>query len=206
MTIFKRIGGKPGEMTLGLLSAVVVSLLIIAFCIIQMAGYEHLKLGWFLFFVATNIIYIDHGMKKGWIKGDSMNGMVIASGPLAFYFWTVVGVWNKYIANEGNKKSLKGSEKSLVVANALAGVANNDPVNVTIKSLNELSDEITEKLKKFDVFDIDVPTVRIKAFLKILKARDFEWMPTDFVYDNKETIVVGKKGADFSFDLHEEER
>ena len=83
-----------------------------------------------------------------------------------------------------------------------------EPVNVTIKSsadiLRDLNDEITEKLRKFDVFDINVPEISIKQFLQIIKKRNLDWRPTDFIHGNKETLVVGKKGVDFG--QHEEER
>jgi len=83
-----------------------------------------------------------------------------------------------------------------------------EPVNVTIKShidiLNELNDKITEKLKKFDVFDIEVPIIRLKMFLKIVETRHLDWRDIDIEYDDKKVIVVGKKGVNFG--QHEKER
>lgn len=84
----------------------------------------------------------------------------------------------------------------------------NEPCNVTIKShydiLRDLNDEITKKLKKFDVFDIEVPLRRMEQFLQIVKERNLDWRPGDIVTNNKEVVVVGKKGIDFG--QHEKER
>jgi len=51
---------------------------------------------WFGFFILCNLGYIIYGMKKGWANGDPANGLVIASGPIAFYGWTIIGAWRKY--------------------------------------------------------------------------------------------------------------
>lgn len=51
---------------------------------------------WFGFFILCNIGYIIYGMKKGFVKGDPANGLVIASGPIAFYGWTIISAWRKY--------------------------------------------------------------------------------------------------------------
>lgn len=80
--------------------------------------------------------------------------------------------------------------------------------NVTIKShydiLRELNDEITEKLIKFDVFDIEVPIIRMEQFIQIVKERNLDWRPGDIAADGKEVIVVGRRGVDFG--QHEEDR
>jgi len=208
----KRIQAKKGEMTLGILLAVIASMIIIAFCLIQMEGCGDVKFGWFLFFVTGNIVYM------GWTKveSDPMNVMVIASGPLAFFFWTIVGAWNKYIAEVSKPVKLS---KKMVLDEINEGVADANkktpegarayPVNnVTIKShtdiLRDLNDEITEKLKKSDVFDIDVPKIRIKQFIQIVKERNLDWAPTDFMHNKAETIVVGRRDANFG--QHEEGR
>jgi hypothetical protein len=50
-----------------------------------------------------NLVYLVHGMKKGWAKADPANGLLIATGPIAFYSWTYLLAWRKYgrKTNEG---------------------------------------------------------------------------------------------------------
>jgi hypothetical protein len=48
------------------------------------------------FFIFCNLCYILTGIKKGWAKPDIGNGLVIASGPIAFYSWTITNAWIKY--------------------------------------------------------------------------------------------------------------
>jgi len=51
---------------------------------------------WWGFFMVCNVVYIIHGMRKGFVKGDPANGLVITTGPIAFYFWTFIMAWRKY--------------------------------------------------------------------------------------------------------------
>lgn len=214
---FKRIEGKPGEITLGLLWAAYLSMVIVGVCILQMIDYGYLQFGWWAFFAIFNFIYVGK-----YVKPDIGNGMIVASGPVAFYFWVIVDVWNKYIAipkpvKLTKKLALDEINKGVDDANKkIPGGAKAHPVydvsmkpcNVTIKShydiLRELNDEITEKLVKFDIFDIEVPIIRMEQFIQIVKERNLDWRPTDFIVDGKETVVVGKKGA--AFDKFEEDR
>jgi hypothetical protein len=85
------------EVVCMLLSAVLVAIAVKPLQAVDMMGW------WWLPFMLFNLCYIIHGMKGGWIKGDPANAMVVASGPLAFYFWTFVSVWRKY----GKRKLLK---------------------------------------------------------------------------------------------------
>jgi len=67
-------------------------------------------------------------------------------------------------------------------------------------SLEELSNLITEKLKKWDCFDFDVTPKRLNAMKKIIKGRDLEWvyaMEDSEPYQGIVTLVVGVQGADF---------
>lgn len=211
MTILKRIEAKKGEMTLGVLLAAFVSMGIIAVCLVQMEGYDDLKFVWFLFFIAANIIYIGVGMKRGYAKPDPTNALVIASGPLAFFFWAVVGTWNKYVATKSKPVKLT---KKMVVGEVNKGVADANKkippgtkaggvYNVTIKSyidiLRELNDEITGKLAKFDVFDIEVQggRIRMEQFLQIVEERNLDYRRHGYKVGDKEVVVVGKKGINF---------
>jgi len=56
---------------------------------------------WWGFFILCDIGYLIYGMKKGFVKGDLANGMVAASGPIAWYFWTYIMVWRTYFAKKG---------------------------------------------------------------------------------------------------------
>ena len=51
---------------------------------------------WWGFFIVCNVGYILHGMKKGWAEGDPANGLVVLTGPIAFYFWTILIAWRTY--------------------------------------------------------------------------------------------------------------
>ena len=51
---------------------------------------------WWGFFIICNICYIAHGLKKGFVKSDPVNALVIVAGPIPFYFWTMIGAWRKY--------------------------------------------------------------------------------------------------------------
>jgi hypothetical protein len=64
-------------------------------------------------------------------------------------------------------------------------------------SLNTINDVITDKLKKWDCFDLDVEKSMLSAVKRVAKARDLEWRDPEFEVDNVITIVVGHKGADF---------
>ena len=69
-------------------------------------------------------------------------------------------------------------------------------------SLEELSNLITQKLKKWDCFDFDVTLKRLNAVKKIIKGRGLEWQnmhgaDEHFVYQDVVTIVIGVPGADF---------
>jgi len=76
-------------------------------------------------------------------------------------------------------------------------------------SLSELSDLLTEKLRKHDCFDFDVTLRRLNALKKIIKARGLEWVHANgqdepFEFEGVVTIVIGVQGADF--EKHERER
>ena len=69
-------------------------------------------------------------------------------------------------------------------------------------SLSEISDIITERLGKWETFDLDVCEEQLSAVERVIKARDLEWRHMDgddepFVYDGVATIVVGVLGSDF---------
>jgi hypothetical protein len=51
---------------------------------------------WWGFFMICNAAYLIYGMKKGWAKADPANGLIIATGPIAFYSWTYLNAWRKY--------------------------------------------------------------------------------------------------------------
>lgn len=77
-----------------------------------------------------------------------------------------------------------------------------EPINVTIKSstevLKELNDEISEKLKRFSVFDIDVPTVRLKEFLSLVAKRNLAYRDPELCHGTTTAIVVGRIDANFA--------
>ena len=77
-----------------LLSAVTVAVVVKPLAAVGMSSW------WWGFFIICNIAYIAYGMKKGWADGDPANGLVIATGPIAFYSWTYLLAWRKY----GRKK------------------------------------------------------------------------------------------------------
>jgi len=64
-------------------------------------------------------------------------------------------------------------------------------------SLEELNNVLTDKLKKWDCFDFDVPRHRLEAMKRAIEGRDLEWFDPDLEIDDVITIVVGTKGADF---------
>lgn len=94
------------------------------------------------------------------------------------------------------------------------------PVAVKIMSpadeLKGLNDEVTEKLEKWDIFDIDVRLPRLKRFFQVIEARNLVHHDPDIEFDDtalegmgnlsitKRTIVVGKLGSDFK--QHEKDR
>jgi uncharacterized membrane protein YhaH (DUF805 family) len=88
---------KTDEIVCILLSVTLVAILIKPLQVVDMMGW------WWFSFIIFNLCYVVHGLKKGWIKGDPANAMVIVSGPIAFYFWTFVKVWRRY----GKRKLLK---------------------------------------------------------------------------------------------------
>ena len=82
-------------------------------------------------------------------------------------------------------------------------------------SLNTINDVITDKLKKWDCFDLDVEESTLPAVKRVFKARNLEWRHLGYpdkddpeaepcIYGGIVTIVVGYKGADF--EGHERER
>lgn len=73
-----------------LLAAILVAIIVKPLANYDMTGW------WWGFFIVCNIVYIGYGMKKGWAKGDPANGLVIATGPIAFYTWTIASAWRKY--------------------------------------------------------------------------------------------------------------
>ena len=89
--------GSPKDgITYTSIAAILLAALITAFCMKQMEPYPPLSTHWWLSFIVINIAYIAYGMRKGWVKFDPANGLVIATGPFAFYFWTIIAVWTKY--------------------------------------------------------------------------------------------------------------
>ena len=91
----------PDVMISILLSAGLVALLVKSLADAGIMGY------WWGFFMFANLIYIIHSMKKGTIKGDPANAMVIVAGPIAFYFWTTIGAWRKYKPRRNHAKNKK---------------------------------------------------------------------------------------------------
>jgi hypothetical protein len=71
-------------------------------------------------------------------------------------------------------------------------------------SLNTISEIITDKLRNWDCFDLDVESSMLPAVKRVIKARDLDWEDPGLQYGGVITIVVGVKGADFK--AHEEER
>ena len=83
------------EMPIDVMVSVLLSLALVCFLVkgladVGLIGY------WWGFFIVANLAYIIHGMKNGSIKGDPANGLVVAVGPISFYFWTIIGAWRKY--------------------------------------------------------------------------------------------------------------
>lgn len=93
-----------------------------------------------------------------------------------------------------------------------------EPNNVKILSstdeLRELNDEVTEKLKKWKMFDLDVPVrrlgglvgrLRLNSIISVIEKRNLVWADPGFGdYEGKRTIVVGVRGSDFA--QHERDR
>ena len=80
-------------------------------------------------------------------------------------------------------------------------------------SLNTINDIITDKVKQWDVFDLDVEHSMLSPVKRVIKARDLEWRHMEFpqlgdgetfIYDGIATLVVGVKGA--NFEEHEDNR
>ena len=80
-------------------------------------------------------------------------------------------------------------------------------------SLHKINDILTDKIRQWDVFDLDVEESMIDSVKRVIKARDLEWRNMEFpqlddsetfIYDGVATLVVGAKGADF--EKHEEDR
>jgi len=84
-----------------LLSIGLVALLVNNLTAADIMGY------WWGFFMFANLIYLIHGMEKGTIKGDPANAMVLVVGPIAFYFWTILGAWRKYKPRRNHAKNKK---------------------------------------------------------------------------------------------------
>ena len=78
---------------------------------------------WWGSFCIFNLVYLIYGMKKGFAKGDAANGLVVMTGPIAFYFWTMLGAWRKYVVYKkgGYGWTLKNLEKDLVNTNLSQG-------------------------------------------------------------------------------------
>ena len=86
---------REPEMTIDTMVSILLSIVLVAFLVKGLADVGLVEY-WWGFFIVANLAYIAHGMKNGSIKGDPANGMVIVVGPIAFYFWTIIGAWRKY--------------------------------------------------------------------------------------------------------------
>jgi len=100
-----------------LLSAVLVAILSKPLAREGMMGW------WWGFFIFCNVCYLAYGMKVGWAKGDPANGLVIATGPIAFYFWTLAGAWRTYYVyrKDGPGWTVKRLEKELMKTDLVQG-------------------------------------------------------------------------------------
>ena len=87
---------KEPEIQLDSVVCILISIGIIIGCMTFMDSLPEMKTWWWLFFIVVNIIYIGTGITSGRIKGDPANALVITTGPIAFYFWTILGAWRKY--------------------------------------------------------------------------------------------------------------
>lgn len=87
---------SPNDIPLSSIVAFFLSALITAFCIGQMKPYPPAGTYWWLSFMIVNLACVIYGIRKGNVKSDPANGLVIALGPLSFFFWTIVNAWNKY--------------------------------------------------------------------------------------------------------------
>jgi len=95
--MINRVEFEADELVCILLSVTLVAILVKPLADVDMMGW------WWSPFMLANLCYIIHGMREGWAKGDPANGLVICTGPIAFYFWTLLSVWRKY----GKRKLLK---------------------------------------------------------------------------------------------------
>ena len=109
----------------------------------------------------------------------------------------------------GCKKDRPKKVKSLDTKPANA--KDTKPCDVTIMShtdrVKALNDEITEKLKKWKIFDIDVKDNEffLKIFSDLVEKRNLTWSDPDMpTYEGKRTIVVAVHGE--SFEQHEKDR
>ena len=102
---------RPFNPPPGHIIAFFLSLVIVLLCMTSMTDYPRLRTGWWLFFIVANIGYIVFGLKRGWVKPDPGNGLVIATGPVAFFGWTAILAWRKYISERR-----KPMEKQLTVS------------------------------------------------------------------------------------------
>ena len=91
----KAISKNPNDIAPDMLASFLLS--IITVCVlVKPLGERGLVFWWWFPFIILNIAYIGYGIRKGWANGDPANGLVVASGPIAFYAWTYVMVWRKY--------------------------------------------------------------------------------------------------------------
>lgn len=91
---------SPNDIKISAIVAFALGMLITVLCMDQMGaisvGTYSMGTYWWLSFIVINIVYVVRGMRKGFIKGDPAMGLVITTGPVAFYAWTIMGVWEKY--------------------------------------------------------------------------------------------------------------
>lgn len=73
-----------------------------------------------------------------------------------------------------------------------------EPAITAEDSLTKINDVITDKLKKFDVFDLNVYKGRSSAVKRVIKARGLEWRNSEFMIGSVIVLVVGVQGADFA--------
>ena len=87
---------NPNDVPPDMLGSFILSLLTIC-AVIKPLGDNDVVFWWWFPFIIFNFIYIAKGIKEGWAKPDPANGLVIATGPIAFYAWTYAMVWRKYL-------------------------------------------------------------------------------------------------------------
>lgn len=107
----------PHSLVCFILSAALVALLVKPLADVNMMGW------WWWFFVVCNVCYLGHGMKQGWAKGDPANGLVIMTGPIAFYFWTMALAWDTYYLykEDGPGWTTRKLEKKLLETDLVHG-------------------------------------------------------------------------------------